>query len=74
LFDRVCTAIAECPAPVTASIGTAYTALDTFTRASAKLSVNQLVAAADNAMYLAKRGGGNRCHDHGPWPSPAIAS
>lgn len=73
-FEKVCAAIAGSPAPVTASIGTAYLPLQGLSQASMKTLINQLVAAADNAMYLAKRDGGNRCHDHGIWPSPAASA
>jgi diguanylate cyclase (GGDEF)-like protein len=55
---RLCAAIAELPHDVTASIGTTRA---TLTAADGPESViEQLITAADRAMYSAKRNGGNR--------------
>lgn len=73
-LQDVCDAVAALPAGVTASIGTVYTALDPTNRRSVESVVNHLIAAADVAMYTAKRLGGNQCHHHGAWPSPGSTS
>ncbi|MGE2833810.1 diguanylate cyclase domain-containing protein [Mycobacterium sp. SMC-4] len=73
-FQDVCDAVAALPAGVTASVGTVYAPLDTTTRWPVESLVDHLVAAADVAMYTAKRLGGNQCHHHGSWPSPEPAS
>ncbi|MGE2729673.1 GGDEF domain-containing protein [Mycolicibacterium vaccae] len=69
-FHRFCTAVAALPAGVTASIGTVYATLDSSLHSSVESIVDHLIAAADGAMYTAKRKGGNRCHHHGLWPAP----
>ncbi len=58
LAQRLCTAIAESPAGVTASVGTTAVRLRD-TGGEDKLVVDRLVATADWAMYRAKRAGGN---------------
>jgi diguanylate cyclase (GGDEF)-like protein len=58
LAQRICTAIAESPAGVTASVGTTAVRLRD-TEGEDKPLVDRLVATADWAMYRAKRAGGN---------------
>lgn len=72
-LDVLCRAIAALPAGVTASIGTVCAALDT-DQVALEFVIDQLIAAADVAMYTAKRNGGNRCHHHGVWTAPNSAS
>jgi diguanylate cyclase (GGDEF)-like protein len=55
---RLCAAIAELPHDITASIGTSSAALNPETGLAS--TIEQLIAAADRAMYSAKRNGGNR--------------
>lgn len=68
-YQDVCDAIAALPMHVRASVGTAYTELTGPTQTH-DAAVDHLIAAADNAMYRAKRNGGNQCHHHGVWPGP----
>jgi diguanylate cyclase (GGDEF)-like protein len=64
LAQLICDAIADLPVRVTASVGTACAALgDVYDRGRQPL-IEQLVTAADAAMYHAKRSGGNRVHHH----------
>lgn len=67
LGRRVCEGIAALPMSVTASVGTASVPIRNLRRTSAHLRshVDGLVADADDAMYAAKRAGGNR-HSHFP--------
>ncbi|OBK29550.1 hypothetical protein A5634_18280 [Mycobacterium asiaticum] len=67
--QRLCDAIAALPFQITASLGTAIAdagwrvppALDT------RAALNELISSADNAMYVAKRRGGNQTyHYQGP--------
>jgi diguanylate cyclase (GGDEF)-like protein len=58
LAQRLCTAIAESPAGVTASVGTTAVRLGD-ADCHDKPLVDRLVATADWAMYRAKRAGGN---------------
>lgn len=64
LAARVCRGIAELPMAITASVGTACTPIGNLRRTPSHLrsSVDRLVRAADEAMYTAKRAGGNRHH------------
>ncbi|WP_319430380.1 GGDEF domain-containing protein [Mycobacterium sp. RTGN5] len=62
LAQRICTAVAESPARVTASVGTTAVRLRD-TEGEDKLLVDRLVGTADWAMYRAKRAGGN-CFRH----------
>ena len=61
LAQQICEEIAALPEPVTASVGTACTALDSM-RGSHESTLARMVRAADAAMYEAKRAGGNKCH------------
>ncbi|MGF2952130.1 diguanylate cyclase domain-containing protein [Mycobacterium sp. THU-M116] len=63
---QLCAAIAASPAKVTASIGAACIRLDSNSAAGHGVLLEKLVAAADAAMYSAKRNGGNQIHhpDH----------
>jgi len=67
--ERICTAIAGLEwnrRPVTVSVGGA-------TISSAEMTVESLIAAADNALYRAKRSGRNRAvHDRDPLCDPPI--
>ncbi len=65
LARRVCEGIAALPMSVTASVGTASAPIRSLRRPSVHLGsyVESLVADADEAMYAAKRAGGNR-HSH----------
>jgi diguanylate cyclase (GGDEF)-like protein len=65
LATQVCSAIAASPAGVTASIGTACAILDEPTPARYQALLEELITAADAAMYCAKRRGGNQPHHHG---------
>lgn len=60
LSRRICDAIADLPMPVTASVGTAIVAVRRLDDEDLPASIERLVAAADEAMYTAKRAGGNR--------------
>ncbi|MFC7673820.1 diguanylate cyclase domain-containing protein [Mycolicibacterium sp. GCM10028919] len=64
IASQVCQAIAGLPEGVTASVGTACAEIESLPGDGTRLrmSLNRLVAAADEAMYLAKRAGGNRYH------------
>jgi diguanylate cyclase (GGDEF)-like protein len=68
LAGRICDAIAALPSPVTASVGTASATLIGVQDSSLQPLIERLVGAADDAMYRAKRKGGNRIHvdDRGP--------
>lgn len=62
--QRLCDAVGSIAFPVTASIGTASVALCSVASDDAVGVFHQLVADADAAMYVAKRGGGNRVSHH----------
>lgn len=69
-YREVCAAIAALQPRVTASVGTALAPLHVLSRHSHDDVVDHLIAAADMAMYRAKRNGGNQCHHHGLWLGP----
>ncbi|MDA2894257.1 GGDEF domain-containing protein [Mycolicibacterium sp. BiH015] len=73
-FQDVCDAIAALPVRVRASVGTAFTEITGTSTQALEAAVDHLIAAADTAMYRAKRNGGNQCHHHGVWPSPGSTS
>jgi diguanylate cyclase (GGDEF)-like protein len=64
IASRICRAIAGLPEGVTASVGTACAEIESLPGDGTRLrtSLNRLVAAADEAMYAAKRAGGNGYH------------
>jgi diguanylate cyclase (GGDEF)-like protein len=67
--QQLCDVIAALPFSITASIGTAGIHPDHRAGDSVDL-LAELIAAADGAMYAAKRRGGNQTgHHHGPLPS-----
>lgn len=65
LATCACDAVATSPAAVTASVGTACAQLDDDTLAQPRTLLEDLITAADTAMYRAKRRGGNQTHHHG---------
>jgi diguanylate cyclase (GGDEF)-like protein len=68
--QQLCHQIAALPFGITASVGTAgvHPAYRTGSRSDLLI---ELIAAADAAMYAAKRSGGNQaCHHEWPLPSP----
>jgi len=60
LAAQLCAAIAQLPHRITASVGAATTELHRMRGAEQGGALEQLVAAADTAMYTAKRSGGNQ--------------
>ncbi|WP_260155754.1 diguanylate cyclase [Mycolicibacterium iranicum] len=60
LAGQVCRAIAELPHDVTASVGTSSLGLEHLRARDAESLIDELIAAADAAMYAAKRNGGNQ--------------
>lgn len=73
-YQEVCDAIARLAPSVTSSVGTALAELNELPEHSHDNVVDHLIAAADMAMYRAKRHGGNQCHHHGLWVAPGPAS
>ncbi|CAM2864995.1 diguanylate cyclase [Mycobacterium intermedium] len=64
LAGQMCQAIAASAAGVTASIGTACARLEDTVPSEHQPLLEELIAAADAAMYEAKRLGGNRAKHH----------
>lgn len=64
LAQRICDAVADLPVSITASVGTACAPLEGVPARQHEQLVHSLVAAADKAMYSAKRNGGNRFQQH----------
>jgi diguanylate cyclase (GGDEF)-like protein len=71
LTQRVCDAVSALPLPVTASIGTASATLADLRETPPQVLIDKLIAAADAAMYQAKRLGGNQIHHHRRQPPAA---
>jgi diguanylate cyclase (GGDEF)-like protein len=73
MAGRVCQIIAELPVPVTASVGTVCTPLAAhpYDEGHTRHLLDHLVVLADQAMYYAKRAGGNRFHHHGVLHPPS---
>jgi diguanylate cyclase (GGDEF)-like protein len=65
LAQSICHAIAELPVAITASVGTACAPLHGVPTREHKPLVEHLVGVADEAMYRAKRSGGNGYHQYG---------
>jgi diguanylate cyclase (GGDEF)-like protein len=61
---QLCDAVAAINAPVTASVGIATMALRSIDSDHAEQTFRRLVVHADNAMYEAKRCGGNQTRHH----------
>ena len=64
LAHRICESVAGLPISVTASVGTACAPLDGIPARQHESLLEYLIGAADNAMYHAKRSGGNGFHHH----------
>ena len=62
LATQLCRAIAALPHLVTASIGTSSVAVERLRRRDLESLLDEVIAAADDAMYAAKRNGGNQVH------------
>jgi diguanylate cyclase (GGDEF)-like protein len=62
LAQRICQAIAALSSSVTASVGTACAPLEGVREHHYQSVLDEVVHAADTAMYIAKRSGGNRTH------------
>lgn len=60
LARRLCDCVAALPHQITASIGVSTAPLHHVTGPDGRAAVDRLVAAADTAMYAAKRDGGNQ--------------
>ncbi|UNB54597.1 diguanylate cyclase [Mycolicibacterium sp. YH-1] len=67
-YEHLCTTIEKLPVPATVSVGTSWMKLDRLTHQDLGEATNSLIAAADMAMYRAKRNGGNQCHHHDTLP------
>lgn len=71
LATRLCAAIAQLPQRITTSIGAATIELHRLHGPGRTGILEQLVAAADAAMYAAKRHGGNQAQFAPPFPGDA---
>jgi diguanylate cyclase (GGDEF)-like protein len=67
LASLFCDLVAALPSGITASIGTASAELQPLRNGEAEEFVDKLVALADDAMYAAKRSGGNQAHHSTGW-------
>lgn len=66
MAHRILRAVADLPVGVTASIGTASSALDDVYTRPLEPMLTDLIRRADDAMYRAKRAGGDRVAHHQP--------
>ncbi len=65
IVERIRVGIAELPVQITASLGTCAAEIDGDVEAEHPQFLDQLIGAADAAMYRSKRAGGNRVqHRH----------
>jgi GGDEF domain-containing protein len=64
LARRICQSIAVMPAGITASVGTSCARLDGMHDTLYQPLVDVPIGLADEAMYRAKRNGGNGSHHH----------
>lgn len=62
LAQRICQAIAKLSNSVTASVGSACMPLEGVREHDYQFLLDEVVHAADTAMYIAKRSGGNQTH------------
>lgn len=73
LAAQFCAAVAGLSPAVTASVGTASAPLQLLTGPDGGCLIEQLVTTADNAMYTAKRNGGNQVwHSQGRCAMPKL--
>jgi diguanylate cyclase (GGDEF)-like protein len=61
---RLCDAVANTPHGITASVGSVATAIAGLADDDRTSVIDQLIAHADTAMYIAKAAGGNQHHSH----------
>jgi GGDEF domain-containing protein len=64
MAQRVCDAVVALPLLITASVGTASFPLGDLRATTPQVVIDELIAAADAAMYRAKCLGGNRIAHH----------
>ncbi|TRW76984.1 GGDEF domain-containing protein [Mycolicibacterium sp. 018/SC-01/001] len=64
-YEKVRAAIEQLPCEITGSIGTALIDVGLIREESFDVMLDQLITAADKAMYDAKHDGGNQCRHHG---------